>query len=45
LDARIPDRDPSLQFDECHFTQKGLDLVAQYFADYIIAHGLIEPRH
>ena len=45
LDARIPDRDPSLQFDECHFTQKGLDLVAQYFADYIIAHGLVEPRH
>jgi lysophospholipase L1-like esterase len=45
LDARLPDHDASLQFDECHFTQKGLDLVARYFADYIIEHGLIEARH
>lgn len=42
LDKLIPDHDASLQIDECHFTPKGDDLVAESFFDAIVARGLLE---
>jgi lysophospholipase L1-like esterase len=44
LDKLIPDHDRALQVDECHFTPKGDDLVAQSFFDAIVERGLLEAR-
>lgn len=41
-DRLIPDHDPTLQIDECHFTPKGDDLMAQNFFDAIVERGLLE---
>ena len=38
----LPDNDPSINVDECHFTQKGRDLMAQGFYDYIVAADLVD---
>lgn len=43
-DALIPDRDPTINVDVCHFTQKGRDLMAQNYFDHIVALGLLERR-
>jgi hypothetical protein len=38
----IADGDPSINVDECHFTQKGRDMMATNFFDAIVAAGLVE---
>lgn len=43
-DALVPDYDPTLQVDECHFTQKGRDLVARNFFDAIVGHWRDVPE-
>lgn len=43
-DALLPDNDPSINIDACHFTQEGNERMAENFFDYIVAHGLIAPR-
>lgn len=42
LDHLIEDEDRSLQFDQCHFTAKGRELVADHFFDAIVERGLID---
>jgi hypothetical protein len=44
-DALIPDRDRSINLDDCHFTRKGDELMARNFYDAIVASGRLEnPR-
>ena len=43
-DALIADDDPTLQWDDCHFTRKGRELMADNFFDYIVDHELLAPR-
>jgi lysophospholipase L1-like esterase len=40
----IPDYDSSVNVDECHFTQKGRDLMAAGFYNYIAAQNLLSER-
>jgi lysophospholipase L1-like esterase len=40
-DALIPDLDRSINFDDCHFTRKGREMMAKNFFDYIVAHDLL----
>ncbi len=42
-DALIPDHDPSLQYDVCHFTAKGRDLLAENFHRAIKERAWIAP--
>ena len=39
--ALLPDADPTINVDDCHFTPKGNAMVAQNFFDAIVAHGLV----
>lgn len=41
IDAIIPDGDRTLQVDECHFTDRGRELVADAFFRHIEAHRLL----
>jgi hypothetical protein len=41
-DALIPDFDRSLQFDACHFTHTGDEMMAANFFASIVEHGLLE---
>jgi len=43
-EALIPDRDPSINVDDCHFTQKGRDLMAKNFFDFIVKNDLVRRR-
>jgi len=43
-DRLIPNHDPTINMDQCHFTPKGNDMLAQNFVDYIVAHHLIKDR-
>jgi len=43
-DALIPDYDPTINVDVCHFTQKGRDMMAKNFFDHIVARRLLEDR-
>jgi len=40
-DALIPDSDRSLQYDPCHFTRAGDELMAENFFQEIVARGLV----
>lgn len=40
-DALLPDDDPTLQVDACHFTAKGSELLARNFYDAIVAQDLL----
>ncbi len=40
-DERIPDSDPALQVDDCHFTAAGSDRLARNFFDAIVAFDLL----
>lgn len=40
--ALIPDRDPTINVDPCHFTPKGRQMLADNFYDYIVDHHLVE---
>jgi len=40
--ALIPDADPTINVDECHFTDKGNDMLADNFYRYIVDHGLVK---
>lgn len=39
--ALIPDEDPTINVDDCHFTPKGRGLVVQNFYEWIVANDLI----
>lgn len=43
-DALIEDYDRSLQFDECHFTDEGRELIAENFFREIVARGWVGDR-
>ncbi len=43
-DALLPDHDPSINVDPCHFTQKGNEMMAQHFFEHIEARRLLESR-
>lgn len=40
-DALLPDGDPALQVDACHFTPRGNERFARNFFDYIVANDLV----
>jgi len=40
-DRLIPDHDPTVNVDPCHFTQKGRDLVANNYFDTIVRENLV----
>ena len=42
-DALIPDNDPTLQFDQCHFTRAGRERMAENFFAHIAERGWIAP--
>jgi len=39
--ALIPDEDPTINVDDCHFTPKGNEMMAENFFRYIVAHHLV----
>jgi len=41
-DALIPDFDRSINYDDCHFTRAGRELVAQNFFDAIVERGYVD---
>jgi len=41
-DALIPDYDDSINTDECHFTQKGREMMAENFFQYIVREQLLD---
>jgi len=43
-DALIPDFDRSINIDDCHFTRKGDELMAENYFRYIVDHRLIEEQ-
>jgi GDSL-like lipase/acylhydrolase family protein len=43
-DALIPDFDRSINIDDCHFTRKGDELMAENYFQYIVAHHLIDEQ-
>jgi GDSL-like Lipase/Acylhydrolase len=40
--ALIPDADPSINIDDCHFTPKGNEMMAENFFRYIVDYGLVK---
>jgi len=42
--ALIPDADPTINVDECHFTPKGNEMLAQNFFEAIVARNLVAAR-
>lgn len=44
-DALLPNRDPTINIDSCHFTQKGNELMAQNFFEHIVSRGLLDAEH
>jgi len=43
-DALLPDLDPTINVDPCHFTQKGRDLMAQHFFEHIVSQEFVQPQ-
>jgi len=40
----LPDRDPTINTDVCHFTPKGREMLADNFFQHIVEHGLVEEE-
>jgi lysophospholipase L1-like esterase len=40
--ALIPDDDPTVNVDDCHFTHKGNEMLTDNFYRYIVEHGLVK---
>lgn len=40
--ALIPDNDASIHVDECHFTQRGREMMADNYFDAIVARGFVD---